>query len=429
MKLKTRLPLAELQREEGVFTPKPYFSKRLQYFQQEMWYYFQKHGFPSSKHEEWRYFSLRDFVKSPISWGIPPSFILEELPSSLVELVPEEGDLLVFYNGFFQSHLSRLSAFQVTPFEEVDSALLEVHFGSYVNTIQAPMVALNTALFHKGYLIQTVDQGTLFLFHIYDVEPSLLIQPRYLWLIHHPCILFEMPVSLSSNPLGVNAVSEYVIDKGADVHHEYWVMQESPLWCLNTAHFHLNGGVEFKQIGVTTGRYRSRSRLEVCLHGEKAKAHLFGLYFGTQGRWIANTTFVDHAVLGCESNELYKGIARDQAQCAFNGQILVRPEAQLTNAFQENRNLLLSDEATINTKPQLEIFADDVKCSHGATVGQLEEDMIFYLRTRGIPLAQAEKLLLQAFIDEILSKSKSEKLKKRFLLEVGLNENHDNETA
>nr|MDQ3073318.1 SufD family Fe-S cluster assembly protein [Bacteroidota bacterium] len=165
------------------------------------------------------------------------------------------------------------------------------------------------------------------------------------------------------------------------------------------------------QVTVTLSGSIVRNNVGFLLNGRHAEAHLHGLYLPKESSHIDNQTFVDHAVPQCYSNELYKGIMRDKATGVFNGKILVRQDAQKTNAYQSNKNILLSKEAHINTKPQLEIFADDVKCSHGATIGQLDEDAVFYLRARGLDEHAASVLLTHAFALEVLEHIPSEPLR------------------
>ncbi len=154
---------------------------------------------------------------------------------------------------------------------------------------------------------------------------------------------------------------------------------------------------------INAGSGLSRNDLQFRINGERAHADLFGLYIGDGEAHIDNQTLVDHAVPNCTSNELYKGILSGESTGIFNGKIIVRQDAQKTNAYQSNRNLLLSKRATVNTKPQLEIFADDVKCSHGATIGQLDEEAAFYLRSRGISAQNAQRMLTQAFAHEVVA--------------------------
>jgi Fe-S cluster assembly protein SufD len=147
-----------------------------------------------------------------------------------------------------------------------------------------------------------------------------------------------------------------------------------------------------------------RNNLNFQLEEENTEAHMFGLYVAHGDTHIDNHTVVDHKVANCYSNEIYKGILDDNSKGVFNGKIFVQPDAQKTNAFQSNKNILLSDTATINTKPQLEIWADDVSCSHGCTTGQLDEEQLFYLRSRGIGKSKATAMLLHAFVNDVLDK-------------------------
>jgi Fe-S cluster assembly protein SufD len=162
---------------------------------------------------------------------------------------------------------------------------------------------------------------------------------------------------------------------------------------------------------VNWGSRLTRNSLNIRLDGEGSEAHLYGLYNLNAHHHLDNRTVVDHAVPNCMSNERYKGILDDHATSVFNGKIIVRPDAQKTNAFQSNPNILLSNDATINSKPQLEIFADDVKCTHGATVGHLDEDAMFYLRSRGLGHNDARHLLIQAFAEEVIAKISIEPLR------------------
>ena len=145
--------------------------------------------------------------------------------------------------------------------------------------------------------------------------------------------------------------------------------------------------------------------------GERIDTHYYGLYLGNDNQHIDNHTFIDHAKPNCESNEVYKGILDDNSRGVFNGKIMVRPDAQKTNAFQSNKTILLSDKARIDTKPQLEIFADDVKCSHGATIGRLDEEAYFYIRSRGIPDELAKSMLIRAFANDVVESVKIDELK------------------
>ncbi|MFY8185625.1 MAG: SufB/SufD family protein, partial [Bacteroidia bacterium] len=150
-------------------------------------------------------------------------------------------------------------------------------------------------------------------------------------------------------------------------------------------------------------------------NGKNGESHLNGLLIANDSNLIDNHTLIDHAVANCNSNELYKGIANDKATAVFNGKIMVRRDAQKTNAYQSSKNILMSDDATVNTKPQLEIFADDVKCSHGTSTGKVDEEALFYLKARGIGDTSARRLLLQAFAQELIDKIEIESLQEEVL--------------
>jgi Fe-S cluster assembly protein SufD len=203
-----------------------------------------------------------------------------------------------------------------------------------------------------------------------------------------------------------NAVTEIVVGAGAIVDH-YKVQREGD-WAFHQATMQVQIGraANFASHAVTQGGQWVRNEINAVFEGEGAECTLNGLYQAGGQQLVDNHTFIDHAYPHCASHELYKGILDGKARGVFNGKIYVRQDAQKTDAKQTNQTLLLSDDATINTKPQLEIYADDVKCTHGATVGQLDAESIFYLRTRGVGLAEARSLLTYAFANDIVGRIK-----------------------
>ncbi len=180
---------------------------------------------------------------------------------------------------------------------------------------------------------------------------------------------------------------------------------------MNTLQVHQELNSNFNTHTFSLSGAVLRNNLNIALGAENCESHLFGLYLPKNNQLVDNHTLVDHRMPHCYSNELYKGIMSDSSTGVFNGKIYVRQDAQKTNAFQSNKNILLSDDATINTKPQLEIYADDVKCSHGTSTGKIDEEAMFYLRARGIGEESAKKLLMQAFADEVLDMIKIPALK------------------
>jgi Fe-S cluster assembly protein SufD len=220
--------------------------------------------------------------------------------------------------------------------------------------------------------------------------------------------VIESYVGLGEAAYFTNAVTEIAVGESAVVEH-YKLQQESRrAFHVATVQVHLGRSSVFTNQNISLGGALVRNDLTAVLDGEGAECTFNGLYLGTGRQHIDNQTTLDHARPHCSSHEIYKGILDGKATGVFNGAIIVRQDAQKTNAKQSNRNLLLSQDAVIYTKPQLEIWADDVRCTHGATVGQIDQDALFYLRTRGMDLQAARDLLTYAFASEPLSQMKVE---------------------
>ena len=214
-------------------------------------------------------------------------------------------------------------------------------------------------------------------------------------------------------PSCTNAVSEFFVGENARVDH-YKVQQESlEAFHIAALHAHTSRSARFSSHSFTLGGRIARNDASAILDGDGGECTLNGLYLGDRERLIDNHTMIDHAKPHCNSHEVYKGILGGSSRAVFNGKIVVRQDAQKTDAKQTNQTLLLSNDAQINTKPQLEIFADDVKCTHGATIGQLDADALFYLRTRGIPREDARALLTYAFASDIVHRIKVEAVREQ----------------
>jgi len=232
---------------------------------------------------------------------------------------------------------------------------------------------------------------------------NVLNQPRNLIIIDKKASLkiVESYTSLGKHASFTNAVNEIYADEHAHLEHYKVQRQTGESYHNNYTQIFQEKNTNINQVTLTLDGTIVRNNLHFYMNGENCNSLLYGLYITGQKKHVDNHTRVDHAMPNCYSNELYKGVMKDQATAVFNGKIIVHLDAQKTNAYQRNQNILLSDEATVNTKPQLEIFADDVKCTHGATIGQLNDEQLFYLRSRGIPADEARTMLLNAFADEI----------------------------
>ncbi len=218
--------------------------------------------------------------------------------------------------------------------------------------------------------------------------------------------MVETFITLGEQESFSSQVMEIVVEEDAVLGY-YKIQNDGPRsHQVSTTHIRQTGKSYTYVVTISLDGGIVRNNTNVVLEAAHCEAHLYGLYFPQGNTHIDNHTVVDNVMPHCYSNELYKGILNDNATGVFNGKIYVRQQAQKTNAYQSNKNILLSGSASVNTKPQLEIFADDVKCSHGCTIGQLDETAMFYLRSRGLPDKMARSLLLHGFVMDILDKIK-----------------------
>ncbi len=364
-------------------------------------------GFPGAKDEEWRFTSTAALARVPFEPVFPTSRDAVEpsrsLPQgvilcSLAEALAERPDLV-------ERHLARRADFRFHPFR-----------------------ALNTAFLRDGLFLyvpaHTVVEEPIYLsFVATDASAPSVWHRRCLVVAESDsrATLVEEYTGAADSVYFTNAVTEIVVGAGAIVDH-YKVQREGDkAFHQATMQVQLGRASRFSSHAVSQGGQWVRNEINAVFEGEGGECILNGMYRASGEQLVDNRTFIDHAYPHCASHELYKGILDDKARGVFNGKIYVRQDAQKTDAKQTNQTLLLSDDATINTKPQLEIYADDVKCTHGATVGQLDAESIFYLRSRGIGLAEARSLLTYAFANDIVSRIKVDQVREeleRSLLEA-----------
>ena len=390
---------------------------------------FNKAGLPGFKNEEWKYTRISDLFKK--EYQLPEDEIHAEITASDVDAVRlpgfENANELVFANGKFMPALSTLrssgSQLVVLPLEEaakgIYKELVEEHLNKSSLFIRDGIHALNTSFIYGGVFIYVNKNEVLnhpvYLYHIADARDNhTLVQPRSSVFVDKSAKLqiVENYTTLGAMDSFTNEVIEIIVDTNAIV--EYYKIQSD----LNTAS--QVGTTHIRQIGksyvhtftVSLNGGMIRNNTDIIMEAAGNEAHMYGLYLLKGRTHVDNHTLVDNTKPNCFSNEFYKGIVDERATGVFSGKIFVRPDAQKTNAYQSNKNILLSDNATVNTKPQLEIFADDVKCSHGCTVGQLDEEALYYLRTRGIGKEHAQSMLLQAFAADIVEQIKHEPLRK-----------------
>jgi Fe-S cluster assembly protein SufD len=377
-------------------------------------------GFPTTHDEEWIYTNVSALASTPFA---PADVKLTDEIHQRIEGLPL-ADLgcnrLTFLNGRYAPELSKLG--EVPHGARVGSlaatwkshpALVERHLGRYSDAQSHAFVALNTAFLEDGAFIE-VPKGAVLAkpLHILQIShggglPSISC-PRNLILIGDAgqAAIIETYLSLEEDTTFTNAVTEIVAGEGALV--DYCKVQQESEAAFHYARVQAWQG---RSSSVTThsiqlGTALTREEVQTVLAGEGAESLLHGLYVISGRQHVDNHTTIDHAKAHCSSREVYKGVLEGKSQGVFNGKIIVRPDAQKTDSKQSNKNLLLSEDAIINTKPQLEIFADDVKCTHGATVGQIDPEAVFYLRSRGIAVQEAKKLLTYAFANDLMERIK-----------------------
>lgn len=273
-----------------------------------------------------------------------------------------------------------------------------------------PFVLLNTAFFEDGLFIhiapKTVVTEPIHLVCVAEPgDAPVMVAPRIFVVVGEQAqvSIVERYEGPEGQPVLTAAVTEFLVGPGAVVDHVKVQQEASSTFHLASTFVHQHRASTFASRAITFGGRISRNDITATLAGEGAECTLNGLYVADGDTLVDTHTTIDHAQPHCPSHEVYKGILTGKAKGVFNGKIIVRPDAQKTDAKQTNKALLLSGEATINTKPQLEIFADDVKCTHGATVGQLDDAQLFYLRARGIALADARNILIHAFASDVLN--------------------------
>ncbi|MDB5024193.1 MAG: Fe-S cluster assembly protein SufD [Mucilaginibacter sp.] len=391
---------------------------------------FSKTGLPAPRNEEWKYTSISGLFNDKeyhfAADDGQPVFTRSDLDA--IRLPGHQGaNELVFVNGWFMPMLSAIRSpddqLTVLPLEDAAKGIykkqIKEHLGQSSRYIKDGIHALNTSFIYGGVFIHVAKRRELqypvYLYHLSDArEHHTLCQPRSLIYMEEgsKMQLVETFKTIGTSDSFTNQVMEIVVNNNALI--EYYKIQNDAANAsqVSTTHIRQIGRGYAHAVTITLNGGIIRNNMNLILEAAGNEAHLYGLYMLKGHTHADNHTLVDNREPGCLSNQLYKGIVDDNATGVFNGKIMVQPQAQKTNAYQSNKNILLSDNAGINTKPQLEIFADDVKCSHGCTVGQLDETALFYLRTRGIPIENARAMLLEAFTEDILDQVKPKLLRK-----------------
>jgi Fe-S cluster assembly protein SufD len=375
---------------------------------------FEALGFPGPKSEAWKYTQLAPLAK--LEFRLPGAAVVRRAEVAPLLLKDAAATRLVFVNGRFAPDLSdALSAENGVTITTLDRALERGDSGCLDllpdGDDEHGLSALNGALAAGGCLIRLADHATLrgpvqLLFVSIAQDEPALISPRNVILLGDGARLdlVESHVALGGGRNLTNLVNRIVLGRGAQLRHDRLQLGEAAGSLIGRTEYRISADARLTQSLATLGGGLVRNEIEALVDGSGVDLQLNGLYLTRARQHVDNTIRVDHARPGSVSDQFYKGVLDGEARAVFAGKIIVRRDAQKTNAYQANNNLLLSPEVEIDTKPELEIFADDVKCSHGATSGELDERELFYLRSRGLDPDTARSMLTFAFADEVLER-------------------------
>tara|TARA_B110000902_G_scaffold267226_1_gene359278 strand:+ start:3166 stop:4467 length:1302 start_codon:yes stop_codon:yes gene_type:complete len=383
---------------------------------------FYKQDIPTRKNEEYKYVSVDKLLRGKLNFSTNKNCSDDQIePLKFIK----DAYVVVIENGVFVEGLSNLlnlptglTICSVVDAIKSDSQVFEKHYAEYADVTADPFIALNTAMAKDGVFIHiaknAIIEKPIHIIHVSSALENTIIHARNLIVVdkHTQSQIIESFETVDSKaPTFNNALTEIVVDTQAILDH-YKIQDEHELGNLiSTTQVIQKKQSVFSTHTSTLSGSLVRNNLTIVLDDEHIESHLNGLYLTADNQVVDNHTVVDHRKPNCNSNQLYKGIIDGKSTATFNGKIFVRKDAQKTNAFQSNKNILLSETGTINTKPQLEIYADDVKCSHGSTTGKLDEEKIFYLRARGVGIINAKKLLMHAFASEVVNTIKNEDLR------------------
>ncbi|VAX37527.1 Iron-sulfur cluster assembly protein SufD [hydrothermal vent metagenome] len=390
---------------------------------------FYEAGIPNTKHEDWKYTNLSPLTKQTYTFAEE----LEQIDLTAFQHYHNDDINIVFINGVFCEKLSELEDIPegvvVSSLEKaIAKGLVSLEdFGTnFKNPHATPFVTLNDSLAHQGSFIKIKKNiKSSRVIHIVHVAT-----PTTAPVLSVPRIIINLEESAEAHILEshltvddhisylANPLTDIFIKQNAFLYYGKMQRESIEAFHVGTTRVWQEHDSQFDGFSLMSGGALVRNNIEVLLNGEGAHTAINGFYSVRAQQHVDNHTSIEHRAANCTSHQLYKGILHESSRAVFNGKIIVQPEAQLTNSYQLNKNLLLGTDCRIDTKPQLEIFADDVKCSHGATIGQLNADELFYLKTRCIGKQEAIRMLSRGFVDDVLATIKSQKIWKKLQCKI-----------
>jgi Fe-S cluster assembly protein SufD len=391
-----------------LFTKQPPAPAWLQPLRDAAFARFAALGFPNTHHEEWRFTNVAPIARTAFAAGRQGA-VATKLAKGPVQLV--------FANGHLLTRPESLPKGLEAGGFAADPAAIAQHLGKHASFAENAFVALNTAMLSDGAFVRVargaVIEEPIEIFYLTTAGAQpIALHPRALIVVGADahCTIVERYQGAGDGVYFNNAVTEIAVGDRAVVDH-YKVQQESlSAFHIATLQATIGRSATFASHSISLGGALVRNDVNATL-SEGSDATLNGLYIVNGTQHVDNHTLIDHAMPHGTSHELYKGILDGKAHAVFNGKIIVRPDAQKTDSKQTNKNLVLSDDAVVDTKPELQIFADDVRCTHGATIGQLDAESLFYLQSRGIGKRQARSLLTQAFAQDVVDRIKVQSLR------------------
>jgi Fe-S cluster assembly protein SufD len=390
----------------------------LESLRQDAFARFAETGFPTTHDEDWRFTNVSPVASTPFELAGPETVSTEQLEPFGGQ---QFASCLVFVNGLFSQELSTLAHLpegvivgSLAAQLKDDPASVEQHLGQYLNTQRDPFAAINTAFIEDGVFVY-VPRGVVVkapIYALYVTVPGAaptMNHPRNLIVAEEnsQVTVLEDYVSLGEGVTFSNTATELVAGDNANVSHYMIVREGDSAYNFSTLRIQQGRHANVATHSLLLSGALVRNNVHPVLAGEGSECLINGLFMANGRQHMDNYMLVEHASPHCDSRQFYNGILNGQSHGVFHGRIIVHKDAQKTDAKQTNRNLLLSDDAQIDTKPQLEIYADDVKCTHGATIGQFDDNALFYLRSRGLSEAAARHVLLLAFANECLDRMNS----------------------
>lgn len=390
-------------------------SKSFPRLQDDAMKHFSRMGFPTIKNEEWKYTNLSALINKEFQFPVLQKEVSKEEVMKQFPFI-QNSICVVIENGNLNNKASSINdlpkGLAINKLSEVgDNEIVKRHYNLYVDVHDDVFGALNTAFANDGLVVHVnknaIIERPLYLINISSsLEQAVIAHNRLLVIAEKNSSLKINWLTFSksdSSETFLNAENEIVVDENASLEFNILQNENKKSYQICGTHTYQSANSRFSINTIALGGSILRNKLHIKLDGQNCEAHMHGLYIADESQLIDNHTAVYHSKPNSNSNQLYKGIISGKAHGVFNGKIFVERDAQKTNAYQSNKNILLSNDAVVNAKPQLEIYADDVKCTHGATTGQMDEDALFYLRSRGINENEAKAILNLAFANDILN--------------------------